>query len=94
MIHLGEYPDALLKQVRVVLHPDLAQQLLKSYPPFIGRRRASPSRLIGLFRDRNHTVAVFVNAFALTRSRGYCWFIRRASRNGPRITVYSGSGYH
>ena len=37
-----------------MLDPGLAQQLLKSYPQFIGHRVRSPPRLIGLFRKEPH----------------------------------------
>jgi hypothetical protein len=35
---LGKYPNALLEEVRVLLDHRLAQQLLESYPQFIGHR--------------------------------------------------------
>ena len=66
---LGEHPDALLEEVRIVLHLRLAQQPRQAYPQFIGHRVSV--RLIGLFR-RNHTVAVLVNGpfafYTLTRT--------------------------
>src|SRR5215207_11759001 len=35
---LGEHPDALLEEVRILIDHRLAQQLLESYPQFIGHR--------------------------------------------------------
>jgi hypothetical protein len=35
---LGEHPHALLEEIRVHIDYRLAQQLLESYPPFIGHR--------------------------------------------------------
>ena len=45
---LGEYPNALLEEIRVLIDHRLAQQLRESYPQLIGHRAFS-LRLIGLF---------------------------------------------
>jgi hypothetical protein len=45
---LGEDPDALLEEIRVLVDHRLAQQLRESYPQLIGHRAFS-IRLIGLF---------------------------------------------
>jgi hypothetical protein len=55
-----EYPDALPQNVRFVLHQRLSQQL-RQRPILKASAIVSSVRLIGHFRSRNHTVAVFVN---------------------------------
>jgi hypothetical protein len=74
---LGEHPDALPEEVRVLIDYRLAQQLRESYPQFIGHR-VVPSEETNL-PNGECTVAVFVNSLGLLQNCADTTFRRRTS---------------